>query len=77
MDKLRQHGDLFVELTQQQDFVTYTTREFSITNTKVCTSTVVYYSLLWQTIVYCSLLWQTIVYYSLLWQTIVYYRLLW
>ena len=43
MDKLRQHGDLFVELTQQQDFVTYTTREFSITNTKVCTSSIMYY----------------------------------
>ena len=43
MDKLRQHGDLFVELTQQQDFVTYTTREFSITNTKVCASSVMYY----------------------------------
>ncbi len=34
-DKIRQHGDLFVELIGQHDFATYTMREFSITNTKV------------------------------------------
>ncbi len=34
-DKIRQHGDLFVELTSQHEFTTYTVREFSVTNTKV------------------------------------------
>ena len=34
-DKIRQHGDLFIELTQEQEFSSYTMREFSVTNTKV------------------------------------------
>ena len=33
--KLKQHGDLFVELTQTSSYPTYTMREFSLTNTKV------------------------------------------
>ena len=32
---LKQHGDLFVELTQETNFTHYTMRELSLTNTKV------------------------------------------
>ena len=34
-EKLKQHGDMFIELAQQIDYPNYTLREFSITNTKV------------------------------------------
>ena len=34
-DKLKQHGDLFVELSQETSYANYTMREFSLTNTKV------------------------------------------
>ena len=34
-DKLKQHGDLFVELSQETSYPHYTMREFSLTNTKV------------------------------------------
>ena len=34
-DRLRQHGDLFVELTSESTYPSYIMREFSVTNTKV------------------------------------------
>lgn len=34
-DKVRQHGDLFVELSHEKAYSNYTMREFSLTNTKV------------------------------------------
>ena len=81
MDKLRQHGDLFVELTQVQDFPTYTMRELSITNTKVMfyyglqCFTMVYYGLQCFTMVYYGLQCFTMVYYGLQCFTMVYYGL--
>ena len=34
-EKIQQHGDMFIELTQVSEYGTYTMREFSITNTKI------------------------------------------